>query len=56
MKQGLGGQYHEDCLFVNVWTPATSNPDKKLPVMVYFQSGGKIFHTQILERRRSLLM
>ncbi|KAI8671160.1 Carboxylic ester hydrolase [Fusarium keratoplasticum] len=42
VKQGLGGQYHEDCLFVNVWTPATSNPDKKLPVMVYFQSGGYI--------------
>ncbi|RSL80534.1 hypothetical protein CEP51_006492 [Fusarium floridanum] len=42
VKQGLGGQYDEDCLFVNVWTPATVNPDKKLPVMVYFQSGGYI--------------
>jgi len=33
----------EDCLYLNVWTPA-KNPDEKLPVMVFFYGGafGKI--------------
>jgi para-nitrobenzyl esterase len=29
----------EDCLYLNVWTPAKS-PDEKLPVMVFFFGGG----------------
>ncbi|MDG1278254.1 MAG: carboxylesterase family protein [Algoriphagus sp.] len=29
----------EDCLYLNVWTPATRN-DKNLPVLVYFYGGG----------------
>lgn len=29
----------EDCLFLNVFTPADAKPDSKLPVMVYFHGG-----------------
>jgi para-nitrobenzyl esterase len=29
----------EDCLYLNVWTPAKSAKDK-LPVLVYFYGGG----------------
>src|SRR5438309_492103 len=29
----------EDCLYLNVWTPAKSN-DEKLPVLVYIFGGG----------------
>ncbi len=28
----------EDCLYLNVWTPA-KNADEKLPVMVFFYGG-----------------
>src|SRR4051795_2680417 len=31
----------EDCLYLNVWTPAKS-PDERLPVLVYFFGGGFI--------------
>lgn len=31
----------EDCLYLNVWTPA-ADPGKKLPVLVYFYGGGFI--------------
>ncbi|MEZ4657275.1 MAG: carboxylesterase family protein [Caldilineaceae bacterium] len=31
----------EDCLYLNVWTPAPA-PDAKLPVLVYFYGGGFI--------------
>jgi para-nitrobenzyl esterase len=30
---------NEDCLYLNVWTPATSSKEK-LPVLVYFYGGG----------------
>ena len=32
-------QMSEDCLFLNVWTPARA-PGEKLPVLVYFYGGG----------------
>jgi carboxylesterase type B len=32
----------EDCLFVNVWGPATATPSSKLPVWVYIQGGGYV--------------
>jgi len=31
----------EDCLYLNVWTPATSAEDR-LPVLVYFYGGGNV--------------
>src|SRR5215218_2113058 len=31
----------EDCLYLNVWMPATS-PDDRLPVLVYFYGGGNM--------------
>lgn len=34
-----GGQFGEDCLFVNVWRPATK-PDARLPVFVWIHGGG----------------
>jgi para-nitrobenzyl esterase len=30
----------EDCLYLNVWTPASAGPTAKLPVLVYFYGGG----------------
>ena len=29
----------EDCLYLNIWTPATGNPDKKLPVAIWIHGG-----------------
>ena len=30
----------EDCLSLNIWTPATAQPDAKIPVMVWIYGGG----------------
>ncbi len=34
-----GVAFSEDCLKLNIWTPAES-PDEKLPVMIFFYGGG----------------
>jgi acetylcholinesterase len=35
-----GGDESEDCLYINVWTPADATPNSKLPVWFYVQGGG----------------
>jgi para-nitrobenzyl esterase len=33
----------EDCLFINLWKPATASPEAKLPVMVWIHGGAFVF-------------
>ncbi len=37
----MPSQYEEDCLYLNVWTPAKA-PDEKLPVFIWIHGGGMV--------------
>ena len=39
-RKGETYTYNEDCLFLNIWTPADAETDSKLPVLVYIHGGG----------------
>jgi para-nitrobenzyl esterase len=42
----------ENCLFVNVWRPASAAPGAKLPVMFWIYGGGFVGGSSALPRRR----
>ncbi len=37
---GAESPYSEDCLYLNVWTKASGQPEKKLPVALWIHGGG----------------
>ena len=39
-RKGETYTYDDDCLFLNIWTPETATPGRKLPVLVYIHGGG----------------
>ena len=39
-RKGEAYTYDDDCLFLNIWTPETATPGRKLPVLVYIHGGG----------------
>ena len=39
-RKGNHYTYSEDCLFLNIFTPATANEGDKLPVLIYIHGGG----------------
>lgn len=39
-RRGEHYTYSEDCLFLNIWTPADAAPGDKLPVLFYIHGGG----------------
>jgi len=39
-RKGETYTYDEDCLFLNIWTPADAREGNKLPVLVYIHGGG----------------
>lgn len=39
-RKGETYTYSEDCLFLNIWTPAGAAPRDRLPVIFYIHGGG----------------
>lgn len=39
-RKGETYTYSEDCLFLNIWTPADAAPGDRLPVIFYIHGGG----------------
>lgn len=38
-NSAIAASSSEDCLYLNVWTPANAKPGSRLPVMIYFHGG-----------------